>query len=69
MKSVVYSHTGDPSVLRLVDRDVSEPGPGEVRVSVVVSGGGSPEACPGGQPSSPTVPATLRKRSRLVIIV
>ena len=38
MKSVVYSHTGDPSVLRLVDRDVSEPGPGEVRVRVVVSG-------------------------------
>ena len=38
MKSVVYSHTGDPSVLRLVDRDVNEPGPGEVRVRVVVSG-------------------------------
>jgi len=38
MKSVVYSHTGDPSVLRLVDREVSEPGPGEVRVRVVVSG-------------------------------
>src|SRR4029450_6408607 len=38
MKSVVYSHTGDPSVLRLVDRDVTEPGPGEVRVRVVVSG-------------------------------
>ena len=38
MKSVVYSQTGDPSVLRLVDRDVSEPGPGEVRVRVVVSG-------------------------------
>jgi NADPH2:quinone reductase len=38
MKSVVYSQTGDPSVLRLVDRDVTEPGPGEVRVRVVVSG-------------------------------
>jgi NADPH:quinone reductase len=38
MKSVVYSHTGDPSVLRLVDRDVTEPGLGEVRVRVVVSG-------------------------------
>jgi NADPH:quinone reductase len=38
MRSVVYSRTGDPSVLRLVDRDVSEPGPGEVRVRVVVSG-------------------------------
>jgi NADPH2:quinone reductase len=38
MKAVVYSHTGDPSVLRLVDRDVAEPGPGEVRVRIVVSG-------------------------------
>jgi NADPH2:quinone reductase len=37
MKSVVYSRTGDPSVLRLVDRDLTEPGPGEVRVRVVVS--------------------------------
>jgi NADPH2:quinone reductase len=38
MKSVVYSRTGDPSVLRLVDRDLTEPEPGEVRVRVVVSG-------------------------------
>jgi NADPH2:quinone reductase len=38
MKSVVYSHIGDPSVLSLVDRDVTEPGPGEVRVRVVISG-------------------------------
>jgi len=38
MRSVIYSRTGDPSVLRLVDRDVTEPGPGEVRVRVVVSG-------------------------------
>jgi NADPH2:quinone reductase len=38
MRSVVYSRTGDPSVLRLVDRDVTEPGPGEIRVRVVVSG-------------------------------
>ena len=38
MRSVVYSRTGDPSVLRLVDRDEIEPGPGEVRVRVVVSG-------------------------------
>jgi NADPH2:quinone reductase len=38
MKSVVYSRTGDPSVLRLVDRDVTEPAPGEVRVRVIVSG-------------------------------
>lgn len=38
MRSVVYSRTGDPSVLQLVDRDVAEPGPGEVRVRIVVSG-------------------------------
>ena len=38
MKSVVYSRTGDPSVLQLVDRDVLEPAPGEVRVRMVVSG-------------------------------
>ena len=38
MKAVVYSRTGDPSVLRLVDRDVTEPEPGEVRVRIVVSG-------------------------------
>lgn len=38
MKSVVYSRTGDPSVLQLVDRQVTEPGPGEVRVRIVVSG-------------------------------
>jgi NADPH2:quinone reductase len=38
MKSVVYSRTGAPSVLQLVDRDVIEPAPGEVRVRIVVSG-------------------------------
>jgi NADPH2:quinone reductase len=38
VKSVVYSRTGGPSVLQLVDRDLTEPGPGEVRVHIVVSG-------------------------------
>jgi NADPH:quinone reductase len=38
MKSVIYSRTGDPSVLRLVERDVTEPKPGEVRVRIAVSG-------------------------------
>ena len=38
MKAVVYSETGGPEVLRLVERPVPEPGPGEVRVAVAVSG-------------------------------
>jgi len=38
MRAMVYSQTGDSSVLQAVDRDVPEPGPGEVRVQVVVSG-------------------------------
>ncbi|WEO76402.1 NADPH:quinone reductase [Cryobacterium sp. SO2] len=38
MKAIVYSQTGDPSVLQLVDRPVAEPGAGEVRVRIVVSG-------------------------------
>ena len=38
MKSIVYRTTGDPSVLELVERPVPEPGPGEVRVNVAVSG-------------------------------
>lgn len=32
MRAIVYSETGPSSVLRLVDREVPEPGPGEVRV-------------------------------------
>jgi len=38
MKAIVYSETGDPEVLRLVERRVPEPGAGEVRVRVSVSG-------------------------------
>ncbi len=38
MRAVVYRRTGDPDVLELVDRPAREPGPGEVRVSVRVSG-------------------------------
>ncbi|HEY0259974.1 MAG TPA: NADPH:quinone reductase, partial [Lacisediminihabitans sp.] len=38
MKAIVYTQTGDPSVLRLVDRELPAPGPGEVRVRIVVSG-------------------------------
>jgi NADPH:quinone reductase len=38
MKAIIYTETGDPSVLQLVDRELTPPGPGEVRVRVVVSG-------------------------------
>jgi NADPH:quinone reductase len=38
MKAIVYTRPGDPDVLNLVERDVPEPGPGEVRVRVQISG-------------------------------
>lgn len=38
MRAIVYSQPGDSSVLQLVERDIPEPGTGEVRVRVVVSG-------------------------------
>ena len=38
MRAIVYSRTGDSSVLELSERDIAEPGPGELRVRVVVSG-------------------------------
>ncbi|PYY35749.1 NADPH:quinone reductase [Curtobacterium sp. MCBD17_030] len=38
MRSIVYSQPGTSSVLSLADRPVPEPGDGEVRVRVVVSG-------------------------------
>ena len=38
MKAIVYTETGDPSVLHLVDREPVPPAPGEVRVRVLVSG-------------------------------
>ena len=38
MRAVVYTESGDTSVLELVERDVPEPGPGEVRVRIVRAG-------------------------------
>ena len=38
MKAIVYSETGGPDVLRLVARDVPQPGAGELRVRIAVSG-------------------------------
>src|SRR3954453_17758379 len=38
MRAIVYSETGPSSVLRLVDREVPEPGPGELRVRLARAG-------------------------------
>jgi NADPH2:quinone reductase len=38
MRAVAYARLGDPSVLELVERPIPEPGPGEVRIRMVVSG-------------------------------
>lgn len=38
MRSIVYSRTGNSSVLSLEEREPATPGPGEVRVKVAVSG-------------------------------
>ncbi|GGP05303.1 NADPH:quinone reductase [Nonomuraea glycinis] len=38
MKAIVYREIGDPSVLKLIERDVPEPGPGEVRIRIHASG-------------------------------
>ena len=38
MRAVVYTRTGDSSVLELQEREPGTPGPGEVRVRVTVSG-------------------------------
>lgn len=38
MRAIVYTRTGGPEVLELVDRPVAEPGPGEVRVHIHRSG-------------------------------
>lgn len=38
MRTVVYSEPGPSSVLQVVERDLPEPGPGEVRVRIVRAG-------------------------------
>lgn len=38
MRAIVYSRPGPSSVLEFTERDPSQPGPGEVRVRIVVSG-------------------------------
>lgn len=38
MRAVVYTESGDSSVLELVEREAAQPGPGEVRVRIVRAG-------------------------------
>lgn len=38
MRAVVYTESGDSSVLEVVEREAAEPGPGEVRVRIVRAG-------------------------------
>jgi NADPH:quinone reductase len=38
MRAIVYDQTGDPSVLRLIEKPLLDPGPGEVRVRIHRSG-------------------------------
>lgn len=38
MRAIIYTQTGDPDVLTLVEREAPEPGPGEVRVALHVAG-------------------------------
>jgi NADPH:quinone reductase len=38
MRAITYSRLGDPSVLELVERPLPEPGAGELRIRVLVSG-------------------------------
>jgi NADPH:quinone reductase len=61
MKAITYSRLGDPSVLELVERPIPEPGTGELRIRVAVSGVNptdwkSRSGMSGGALGEPTVP-------------
>ena len=61
MRAITYARTGDSSVLELVERPILEPGDGDVRIRVLVSGVNptdwkSRSGTTGGAPAEPTVP-------------
>src|SRR4051812_22759717 len=61
MRAVIYAENGDASVLHVVQRPLEEPGAGEVRIQVVVSGVNptdwkSRTGAFGRSPAEPTVP-------------
>ena len=57
-RAVQYTCTGDPEVLELVERDVPEPGPGEVRVRIHRAGVNPTDwkSRQGGAPGTPVAP-------------
>jgi NADPH:quinone reductase len=61
VRAVVYSQAGGPDVLRLVDRPLPEPAPGEVRVRMAVSGVNPTDwkARRGGSAGEPVDPAVV----------
>jgi NADPH2:quinone reductase len=61
MRAVVYTETGPADVLRLVDRPVGEPGPGEVRVRIHRSGVNPTDwkSRQGNRPGEPVDPAQV----------
>ena len=61
MRAITYTRLGDPSVLELVEQPIPEPGDGEVRIRVLVSGVNptdwkSRSGAFGGGPAEATVP-------------
>jgi NADPH2:quinone reductase len=61
MRAITYTRLGDPSVLELVDKPMPEPGDGELRIRVLVSGVNptdwkSRSGTFGGAPTEATVP-------------
>src|SRR5829696_342029 len=61
MRAITYTRPGDPSVLQLVDKQLPEPGDGELRIRVLVSGVNptdwkSRSGAFGGGPTEATVP-------------
>lgn len=61
MRAITYAETGDPEVLRSVDKPEVEPGPGEVRVRIHRSGVNPTDwkARRGAQPGTPVDPAQV----------
>jgi NADPH2:quinone reductase len=61
MRAITFSQHGDPSVLELIERPTAEPGEGEIRIRVLVSGVNptdwkSRSGAFGGPLAGPTVP-------------